>query len=478
MSVIFTQIQFHATCSPAKPAIMLPDRVISYGMVASGMESVRSVLDGFRIDRNKPVGILIGNSARHIIAGLALIKSGFAIASLRRDLVRPALDSGISTIITDENLPPLEGLRTIQADDFWFNDPRPKQIPAHAIAPDRVIRIAFTSGSTGQPKPIAHTHQLLIERINLTALIGFGRGERVMSTYGVSGPGFMQAIASLMTGRTVCFSPPEQLLSSMLFCGVDGFRGSVGHLRTLLAAQEEFGRPLKLKWVSVGGAHLSFDMAEKVRASFGCEISNSYAAVEGGVIAAASGGLLASHGVRGSCYAPLSEIRICGDDGQELPVGSNGVIHVRSDRISTSFNGALDLTPDRASGGWLKTGDTGRIEADGMLVVTGRADEVINLGGAKYDPEMLEGILMQHPAIGSAAVLRMIGASGNHEAWAFIPASAGLNLETLNAWIATRADGALHALDFTRLIPIESIPKTVSGKVDRGALRKLFAAQA
>ena len=476
MSVIFTQIQFHAACSPAKPAIMLPDRVASYGMVASGMESVRSVLDGFRIDRDKPVGVLIGNSARHIIVGLALIKSGFTIASLRRDLVRPALDSGISTIITDENLPPMEGLRTILADDFWFNDPRPKKIPAHAIAPDRVIRIAFTSGSTGRPKPIAHTHQALIDRTNLAAMIGFGQGERVMSTYGVSGPGFMQAVASLVSGRTVCFSPPEQLLSSMLFCGADGFRGSVGHLRTLLAAQEEFGRPLKLKQVSVGGAFMSFDMAEKVRASFGCEIINAYAAVEGGVIASASGGLLASHAVRGSCYAPLSDIRICGDDGQELPMGSDGVIHVRSDRTSGYFNGALDLAHDQACGRWVKTGDMGRIEEDGMLIVTGRADEVINMGGAKYDPEVIEGVLMQHPAIASAAVLRMIGEDGGHAAWAFIPPGAGLSVESLNQWISTRADAGLLSLDFARLIEVDSIPKTASGKVDRGALRKLYSA--
>lgn len=475
MSVIFSQLHLHAASSPSRPAIMLPDRIASFSMLVSGMESVRSMLEGFRLDREKPVGLLIENPVRHIIVGLALIRSGYAIASLRRDLLNPALSNGFSTILTDERLPLVEGMRPILVDDGWFTQSPAKKIPAVEIAPDRVIRIAFTSGSTGRPKAIAHTHQTTIERIHSMIMLGIGRGERLMSGFGLSGPGFIQALTAIVSGRTICFAPAADMLPSMIFCGADSFRGSAGHLRTLLAAQEAMGRPLSLKYVSTGGALMSSEMAEQVRSAFGCEILNSYSSEECGPIGCASGALLASRAVRGNCFAPATRIRICGDDGMELPAGADGVIHVMSPGGSGPFTGALNLGANVASGRWILTGDMGRIEEDGVFILTGRADEVINMGGAKFDPETIEAILLQHPALSGAAVLRMPRADGEHEAWAFAPRAAGLDAAALNDWFARRVSGEMSSMRFARLEQMDAIPKTASGKIDRGALRARFS---
>lgn len=477
MSVIFRQIQFHAVTSPARPAIMLPDRIASFSMIASGTESARAALDGLRLDREKPVALLIENPIRHIILGLALIKSGYAIASVRRDLLNSALEHGISTVLTDERLPAMDGLRSVTVDERWFNNPDPKPAPAPVMAPGRIVRIVFTSGSTGRPKPLAHTLRTTVERMQVMAMAGLGRGERLMCGFGLSGPGFLQSLLTISNGRTICFAPAAEMLPNMIFTGADAFRGSVAQLRALVGAQEELGRPLALKQISVGGALMSFDLLEQARASFGCEITYSYSSEEAGLIGCASGALLTSRRIQENCYFPMAQIKVCGTNDMDLPSGSEGVIHVRSACNSNAFTGALDL-PDEASCDWLRTGDRGFIDADGILILGGRGDEVINMGGAKFDPEVIEAVLIQHPLIDSVAVLAMTAPDGGHEAWAFVSRGSGLDAGALNEWFAKRASGEMRAMGFARVELIDSLPKTASGKIDRGFLRSRFSGQA
>ena len=105
MSIIIQYIEHHAAASPSKPAIILPDRIATYGMVQSGIASAQAVIVDLKLDPERPVGLMIDNPSRHMIVALALMKSGFAIASLRPDLLEAASVAGIDTVIVDGPLP-------------------------------------------------------------------------------------------------------------------------------------------------------------------------------------------------------------------------------------------------------------------------------------------------------------------------------------------------------------------------------------
>ena len=202
---------------------------------------MQSVIGELKLDPGKPVGVMIDNAARHIIVGLALMKSGFAFASLRPNLIEPAARLGMTQLIVDTALPFDPRLRASFVDETWFSKSAVKHVPDIAQPPERVARISFTSGSTGEPKAISYTHKVLQDRVFKLFLAGVGSHERVMSAYGVSGPGFIQALQTMCGGRTICFAQQDDLLGLMTYLGVDEVRGSVIQLRALLLDQARTG---------------------------------------------------------------------------------------------------------------------------------------------------------------------------------------------------------------------------------------------
>jgi len=473
MRILFQQIRHHALASPTRPALMLVDRVVTFAMVQSGIDSVRQVLAEHQLEPDTCVGVLVDNPARHLIISLALIANGHAAASLRNDLLPAAQAAGITNVITDKPLPITPGLKPIFADDKWFTNSDAPRRPLPAAQPNRVVRIGFTSGSTGRPKAIAYTAGAQLARLETMFMTGMGRHKRIMCAWGMSGPGFQQAIQTLSSGRTTSFAPPADIVRIMSYSDVDELRGSVGQIRAIQIEHDALGRPLRLEAVHAGGAYLPSDLLDAVRASFSCEMITPYGSVEAGAIGFAEGALLDLRRERGNCYNIVCELQIVSDADEVLPDGAEGLIRVRSPRTCRPFTGSL-IEEVGAQHQWVYPGDRGRIDSDGLLIVTGRNDEVINFGGGKADPEILENLVRDHPAIEEIAALRMTGDAGLEEAWAVAKVRHPLTLEELNEWLGVRIKGELRAVRFARLEIVNEIPRTPTEKIARGALRKLL----
>lgn len=472
MSIFLQYIEHHATANPSKPAMILPDRVATYGMVQSGIASTQNVIDDLKLDPTRPVGVLIDTPSRHVIVSLALMKSGFAVCALRPDLLDASLSAGIETVITDTPLPLDPRRRGVFMDEKWFTraDARPR--PSRLVPNTRIVRVAFSSGSTGRPKASAYSHRAVCERLLTLTAAGIGVNERIMSAYAMSGPGFQQAMQTLMLGRTICFAPLADLLPQLSLFRVDELRGSVSQIRRILAAQIDAGMPATLKSVAAGGAYLNADLAADIRNAFRCNVVNTYSAVETGVIGVASGELLAQRPQRGNCFNIVADVQIVDENSGPVPHGAEGRIRVRSSGLAWPYQGVLDESRDPEGENWIYPGDLGRIDEDGLLVVTGRADEVINLGGAKFDPEVIEDMLCRHPGVDEVAVIRMVGEDGGHEAWGIVKSGKALTRDELNAWLTARSQGESLAFHLSRVEQINEIPRTAAGKVARNELRR------
>jgi acyl-coenzyme A synthetase/AMP-(fatty) acid ligase len=471
MKTLFQQIELHALSHPARPAVMLTDRVITFAMVQSGVDSVRHVLAQHRLEPDTCVGVLIDNPARHLIVALALIANGHAAASLRPDLLAAGVAAGVTNLITDTPLPITPGVKPLFADDKWFALADAPRRPLPVDQPERIIRVFFTSGSTGRPKAIAITQRAMMALVFDSFAVGTSKHERTMTAFGMSGPAFHQALQTLSSGRTLCFAPPSDAVQLMSYCNVDEWRGTVGQVRAMMERHEAMDRPLSLKQITIGGAFLPPDLADALRSSFGCELITPYATAESGLIGSASGALLAKRRERGNCYSLLCEVEIVSDTDEILPKGTEGLIRVRSPSICRPFTGAL-VEEDGANDMWHYPGDRGRIDPDGLLIVTGRNDEVINIGGGKIDPEVLENLVRDHPAIEEIAALRMTDDAGLEQAWAVAKVRHPLTLEDLNKWLGARIKGEMRGVRFARLEIVDDIPRTHTAKIARGALRK------
>jgi acyl-coenzyme A synthetase/AMP-(fatty) acid ligase len=470
---IFKQIESHASFTPMKPAIMQPDRMINYRMLIEGIRSAQHVLKDLDLDRNYPVGLLVGSPIRHVIVFLALLRSGFTVTSMREEHIDLAAQIGTQVVITDRNIA-FARLRIYKVEDRWFQNNSKTRIGEERFEADRIARILFTSGSTGLPKAVGWSFSTLHKRIQDISNLGFCIGDRLATTYGLSSTGLRYALGALHKGDTCIVSDPDTLLDMALNYCVDAVRCSAIQAEAIIKMQDQLDYPVTFKFISVGGSRLKNETAWKLKKMFRAEIVSSYASTEGGTVALARGSIMDIREKRGNCFVPIEEIQVANTHGGQAGSGEEGTIRVKSNNMGWEFRGNLTETDDVKGNGWFYPGDTGYIDDDGLLVVTGRADEVINLGGVKVAPEVIEEKIRSHPKISDAAAVRVTFDPDNTQLCLAVVSPEDMTLEEINAWLLGQVLGELRTIQFAQMIKLSAIPKTGNEKIAREELRRLF----
>lgn len=480
MDSLFSQLEMHAAFTPKKPALVLMDRVYTYEMMVRGVRSVQAVLADLALDRSKAVGILIDNPGRHLIVMLALLQSGYAFSPLRRATLDIGRKFGVDVFITDEKLPVLPGARVVWADDKWFlrtDAPSDRSLDA-PHEEDRIVRVSFSSGSTGVPKAFGSSWRTLNRRWQGKFLSRVASHEKFLTTVGLSGSALPYLSKVLANGNTVVLASSEQAFNAIFSFGVNEVRCSAVQAVALLEQQRAAGFELKLELFSTGSAALAPGIAEELENAFRCDVWNTYSATESSTMALAGGRVMKLRKARGNCFVPVCLIEIVDDDGRRLPRGVEGRIRAKTDAMAWPFSGNMFETDEARGDGWFYPGDIGRLDEDGLLIVTGRADEVINAGGVKFTPEILENAIKRHPALQDAAVIRMVGDAGVAEPWLAVVTDQAVKLEEINYWIAANVPGEVASVQVARIVKVNRIPMTVTGKVARQALRSELQALA
>jgi acyl-CoA synthetase (AMP-forming)/AMP-acid ligase II len=164
----------------------------------------------------------------------------------------------------------------------------------------------------------------------------------------------------------------------------------------------------------------------------------------------------------------VENTRIMAPDGTLLPAGQVGEIVVRSQWFTGYWNNP-EANEESFVDGWFRTGDEGAMDAEGRIILVGRVKEVINSGGAKISPYEVEEVLRQHPQVTDAAVFGLRNADvGETVAAAVVGTVTERELRRF----------ASERLPFykvpTRILLVEAIPRTASGKVQRNRLADLL----
>ena len=159
-------------------------------------------------------------------------------------------------------------------------------------------------------------------------------------------------------------------------------------------------------------------------------------------------------------------------DGVEVTLGPGGSIALASPTLLRAYRDGRDpKDPD----GRLVTGDIGSFDADGRLVVLGRADECIVTGGENVWPDAVEAVLRRHPGISEIAVAGVADAEWGERVVAFAVCPDGAPaLEELRDLVRAEIGGFASPRE---LVVVAELPRTASGKVRRQALRALADAR-
>ncbi|MDM7929880.1 class I adenylate-forming enzyme family protein [Blastomonas fulva] len=478
---------------------------ISWGTLSASVDRIAAQLLADGLERGQAVAILGTTGIPYALAYLAAIRAGGCAAPLTtsatpRQLANMLADSGAIHLFVDSEKRAellasgveLPVVRHIMLDAAAEGAPvlGDWMAPAGSVPdvappqPGDAFNIIYSSGTTGTPKGIVHSHAMRWRQ----SVAGF---QAIYSEHA-------RAILStpLYSNTTLAV-----FLPSIVHGGMVRLMGKFDAGQWLKAAQEMRAThtmlvPVQYQRLMSDPAFDSHDLSSMqvkfcTSAPFSAELKAEslrrfpgglveiYGMTEGGVVC-----MLQAHNFPDKLHTvgqPVKghDLKVIDEEGRELPPGSKGEMVGRSPTMMSGYKNQPDKTRDMewrdADGNlWFKMGDIGIVDEDGFVQIVGRAKDMIISGGFNIYPKDLEEILMQQPGVADAAVVGMPSERWGETPVGFVVAAPdhALDLDqllaTVNAELGkTQRLSALH--------PIDELPRSHIGKILKTDLRAMLA---
>jgi acetyl-CoA synthetase len=364
--------------------------------------------------------------------------------------------------------------------DFRDADRQPSRFvqPESTTVDDPLLEY-FTSGTTAKPKLVRHTQQSYpVGHLSTMYWLGLERGD---IHWTISSPGWAKHAWS-------CFFAPfnsqacvfiynysrfvaPAVLDALVRYGVDTLCAPPTVWRTLI--QEDLARwPVRLRELIAAGEPLNPEVIERVKAAWGITIRDGFGQTE---TTALAGNPPGAKLVPGSMGRPLPGYRVALIDADGRPADEGEICIDLAHRPIALMQGYCD-DPDKTAevmrDGFYHTGDVGVRDGDGYITYVGRSDDVFKASGYRISPFELESVLIEHPAVAEAAVVPSPDPVRGNVPKAYVIVAAGHAADADTAasifrFLRERVSG----YKLVRRIEFAELPKTISGKIRRVALR-------
>lgn len=343
------------------------------------------------------------------------------------------------------------------------------------IGEDGVAVIGFTSGTAAAPKGMIHNHGnyfwIADQTIDMWKL---GPADRVLEYRSFSWPSthMLTVMPMLATGGTILFA--RHFSHSRFFEWIADFRPSMAIgvptvVNMLLDGTDSAsaGAFAGVRFMSSSTAPLMVSQHERFERTYGIELMQLYGMSEGGVVA---GNHVGQRRI-GSVGPPglYQNLRIVDADGRPAAPGEVGEIEIGGAQNASAYllEGG-EVVPIR--GTRFKTGDLGYLDGDGFLHIAGRAKDVIIRGGVNIAPLEIDNALTRHEDVSEAATIGVPDPIYGEAVVAYVAPRAGVSLSSRD--LERHCEKLLPEFKRPREIFVrDNLPKNVSGKIDRAALR-------
>jgi long-chain acyl-CoA synthetase len=345
-----------------------------------------------------------------------------------------------------------------------------------ALDPAADAVLVFSSGTTGLPKAVRHTHGSLAAAVrHWRDALGLTANDRMqIATPPSHILGLLNIVTALETGAWLRLHRRFDL-DRLLSC-IEQDRITV-EMAVAPIALALAGHPKlesydlsSLRYIMWGATPVTPSVAEIVTRRTGVGWLPAYGASELPVIACnpVRGARLDSAGHP----VPGVEVRVVSLDSHEpVAAGETGEIEVRSASLMAGYLPA-DATEEALHDGWYRTGDVGHLDADSWLRITDRCKEMIKVRGFQVAPAEVEGVLLGHPAVADCAVFGIPDAADGEAVIAACTVRAdSVTPEDLIAYVGERLASYKRP---RRVVLVDEIPRLPSGKVLRRVLKETY----
>lgn len=483
-----------------KPFLTMPGgRVWTFGEIDALSAKIAGALIGAGAKPGDRIAALVEKSAENVALYLASLRAGFVylplnIAYTAREIdyfigdAEPAVfvcDPARAQEMRPRETTPGPAILTLSANGAGSLLDAASDAPSFETteprAEDDLAAILYTSGTTGRSKGAMLTHRNLSSNaLSLCDIWGFRDDDvllHALPIFHIHGL-FVALNTALLNASEVIFlekfdvaAVREQLRNATIMMGVPTFY-------TRLLADPGFSAEdcATIRVFISGSAPLTAETFKAFEDRTGCKILERYGMSEAGMIASnpLDGARLA--GTVG--YAlPDVDLRVIAN-GKPAQPGEAGVVEVKGPNVFTGYWRMPEKTAEEfREGGWFSTGDVGSLSADGRLTLSGRAKDLIIVGGYNVYPKEIEDVLDALPDVAEAAVIGAPHADmGEGVVALLVPAFGSLATPPLDEAALQEAVADLARFKQPRrFIWVEALPRNAMGKVRKQTLREQYA---
>ena len=469
---------------------------MTFQAVQDAVRVVAARVAAHGVEPNQTVAYAMGNGTQTALTILSLLYGGYHATAINlaagRETIAYVLEhSDAQLVLTDfvscamvdaalqsKAAPPV----TITVDSAFFagESVTPK---THVTAASNGL-LMYTSGTTGRPKGVVLSHANLLaggENTSLAhALTSQDRALCVLPLYHINGL-CVTLLGPLVSGGSIVMPPKfrvSQFWDMVKLHNATWLSLVPTQISYLIDDGKKNGaETIKARFARSASAPLSPDVQIAFEAMFGLPIIETMGLTE------TAAPILSNPlppGVRkiGSAGIPFgNDVLIADPTGQEMPRGEEGEVLVRGPNVMRAYLKNEKATQDTLTqDGWLRTGDLGRMDADGYVFITGRLKELIIKGGENIAPREIDDALYSHTDVIEAAAFAVSCLHYGEKIEAGVVLAKGSTL-TERALIAMCVDkvGTFKAPD--RIHIMSGLPKGPSGKIQRVKLAELIVAE-
>ncbi|MEC0235535.1 amino acid adenylation domain-containing protein [Paenibacillus kribbensis] len=488
-----------ARLTPDRTAILCGAEKWSYRELEDKAARLAGSLRAHGVGRDSVVGLLLGRSAAMIVAMLAVMKAGGAYLPIDPETPDQRIgfmleDSRALLLIADgdnaERLP--EGYRgaMLNVDDDSLYESEPWRSEGDQHESESLAYIIYTSGTTGNPKGVQLTHRGLLHYARwfaAEAKLSPDDKTMLLSSYAFD-LGYTSLYPVLLAGGELhivskeTVTSPDRLSRYIGEQEITYIKCTPSLFHTLVPAQNfaVTEHLASLRLAVLGGEPINPADLRRFHGRYPrTRLMNHYGPTEttvGAVAQFIDTERLEEYVSRPTIGRPIrgAGAFILNPGRRLVAPGVIGELYLAGPGLARGYLNRPDLTAEKFVTNpydpekmLFRTGDLARMLPDGRIEFMGRRDDQVKIRGYRVEPKEIEAVLLQHEAVREAAVVTTAAEGGMLELSAYFVAASGLAVAELRSFLAVQLPGHMIPSYF---IPIDALPLTANGKLDRRAL--------
>jgi len=350
--------------------------------------------------------------------------------------------------------------------------------PAVQAGDDDLLYIMYTSGTTGLPKGVVHSHNTALWALLTISITSDMRdADRALVALPMFHVGSLTPLTvNVYRGVTSIVMKEFDPIRAWQLIGEENIQHGllVPAMLNFMIQVEKLERfdYSKLRWIMSGASPLPVNLITQYQ-ELGIPIHQIYGLTEtcGPACVITNDNFHRKLGSTGNAFFH-TEVRVINEKGENCQVGEQGEVCVKGPHVMIEYWNRPEATAESFIGGWLKTGDVGVLDDEGFLYIEDRIKDMVIYGGENVYPAEIENIILAHEEVGEVAVIGQPSEKWGESPFAVIVAKSDKLSE---ADIINYCDGKMARLKEPKgVVFVDHIPRNPSGKVLKRVLRDQF----